>query len=572
MRTSVFNPLIFGLFLCVMLMPGHHVHAQSSLYSLNEDGLPYFFTPAEFAPLQAGTFNVVSRSVSQHPLAAINRNPAAINAFSGNGYFYADVKTLADVDYLVRTNPCPPPELPAICLPYYREDNISRQVQEPFLSTALFFSPFENTPFWAGITYQFLKFSEPYYRTGDIIPYGPGLNAGANTAQLFSEVDYFDKSGHSPALYAGYAFSDALSFGLKVNFNVYNGNGNSVSEHYGRTGTSDLSSHPQTFEHSYWRSGDYRHWDFSAGVNWNLNERITTGLSAGFLTGRFRQSGNEFTVSDFYQEDAHLVDYFYSMDMNSQNRNGFNRDANTYYSTATLNWQLTGRSQLNFTYSGSISQQDFNFGEALFSHRLIESNSLLNDEWYYNYSLTENQQVMEGAGTTNNERHTAGLFFTRDFNYGFSLTTGLQLLVFKENQDYMLDETSNHYYKTIKQTGNAPEESMNNETFHEFSETVTERISLTSGYLPVIVTKSFNRFLTVDLGLQAHRQKLDSKHSIFSNRNEVGSTHFNAYGAVSVNPTHKMSIRFITFTDRRQVAHNGDMDSYRFRVVTEFHF
>lgn len=70
MRTSVFNPLIFGLFLCVMLMPGHHVHAQSSLYSLNEDGLPYFFTPAEFAPLQTGTFNVVSCSVSQRPLAA----------------------------------------------------------------------------------------------------------------------------------------------------------------------------------------------------------------------------------------------------------------------------------------------------------------------------------------------------------------------------------------------------------------------------------------------------------------------------------------------------------------------
>lgn len=570
MRTSVFNPLIFGLFACVLLMPGQNVYAQSTPF-MYEDGLPYFFTPAEFAPLQTGTFNVVSRSVSQHPLAAINRNPAAINTFSGNGYFYADVKTLADADYLVQTNHCPPPGIPAICLPFFNEENISRQVQEPLLSTALFFRPFENAPFWAGFTYQLLKFSEPYYRTQDIIPHGPVLaNAGVNREQLFGEADNFDKSGHSPALFAGYAFSDALSFGLKVNFNVYNGNGNSVSENFGRIGTVD--PYPQAFEYSYWRSADYRHWDFSAGVNWNLNEHIATGFSAGFLTGRFRQAGNEFTVSDLYQEDAQLPDYFYSMDMNSQTRNGFNRDANTYYSTAALSWQLTGRSLLNFTYYGSISQQDFNFGEAHFSHRLIESNSLnYVNQWNYNYSLTDDQLVAEGAGTTKNGRHTAGLFLTREFNYGFSLTTGLQLLVFKENQDIVLDVTTNHYYKRINQTGSAPEEVTDNETLYEHSGTVAERFSLTSGYIPVIVSKSFNHFLTVDLGMQAHRQKLNRKYNA-ADRDELASTHFNAYGAVSVNPSEKMSIRFITFTDRRQVAHNGDMDSFRFRVVTEFHF
>lgn len=65
-------------------------------YMVAEDDQSFFFEPSGFSPLQTGVFEEIAVSLSDHPLSAINRNPARMNQFSGKGYAYLDIKTLPE--------------------------------------------------------------------------------------------------------------------------------------------------------------------------------------------------------------------------------------------------------------------------------------------------------------------------------------------------------------------------------------------------------------------------------------------------------------------------------------------
>lgn len=549
------------------------------LNNVQEDALPYFFSPVEFAPLQTGALSDVARNFSDHPLAGINRNPASINSFESDGYFYADVKTLPSIDQqIIYEWQC------VYC--YYTvlpTNNKPRQIQEPFLTTAIFFKPIEDNSLWLGLSYQFLKFSEPFYQVNyaQNVPFD--VARFAESSSIFQGEDYFDKTGHTPTLYAGYSLTDAIDLGIKVSYNIFSGSGNSISENF--ASLSDIDPYSTIYEQNSWRSTNYKHWDIEGGLNLRLSDRFKGALSLGFLTGNFRQTGNRIWTSDIYNDNPALADDFYSRESDHTLRNGFNRDGNTYYATAEFSWELDSESKLDFVYNVSNRIQDFASGEADMDFTFDETQTLNSEnEELYMSNEVERHSVYESAGELNGWHHNLGTFITKHFGDGYTLTTGLQLQLqlYNENLARNIDILNTGY--NIERVGDAPPVKTVYSTSNEFQSRIESNQSTLQGYLPLMLGKTFNQYLTLELGVLAQRQNTIVKRNLqgdgygiwhyadTNHRVEHATSHYNAFASIAVSPTDNVSFRFLSFTDRRQIAFSQKLQAFRFRFTTEIAF
>lgn len=601
MRATVTSALFF-LFL-LSNAQAQQIFPSDHFYSVPQDNQPFFFQPSQVSPDPVGAFGEVMEQFSDHPLSLINRNPANLSQLDDQVYFFADLKTLPDETietYYHGCNNCF-----TIGSNSFRTVD-TRTVREPFLSAALFMKPYNDSGFRMGFTYQHLSSSEPYYQLRPT-PYTsysmsiPSLHLqiGPHTSStdIPGERDQYGLQGYFPSLYTSYEFSERFSTGLKVSYIYSTVNANRIIEGFGNH--SDTAIPPQSSESSQHRNATYSHWDFSAGIKAVLTNRAAAGISFGYLSGNFDQNGR----SSFHQiyEDYNLNggDYYITNLSDLYGRSGFERNGHTLYATADYDYRRDENFHLSLNYRFSRADQDFYYGATSFFYNDAENYSPNNQDELQLLNI-ENKLTTRDTGSGSSElwQHRFSASFSLNLTENFQLRSGLQINfdLYKESTSDLRQWFASSYYNR-EIDGNTEVDQLRTSDYRQINSMIPAKYQLT-GYLPLILGRSFGRHLNVELGvIGLYRSEIRKMDQIleYENRREVtensevsvsdtqrsftydlrrhdSSTLLNAFGSITFTPDDQLRIKLMTYSDRRKMNPNNSIDAIRFQISAEIGF
>jgi hypothetical protein len=589
----------------IILLLASLVQAQPQIptdrhYPVPVENQSFFFQPSQVSPYQLGVFGDVMGQFSDHPLSEINRNPAYLNRFNERSYVYVDVKTLADETLESYSTGCPFCITPGwIIMPI--EEN--RTLREPFLSTAFFMNPFEDSGWRFGLTYQLMSMSEPFYqlrRFSSSIYYPQlGFYSGLPSPPAYTgERDQYRLQGHFPSFYTGYEFSGRLSAGLKVSYNYYSAAGSQISENFGNI--SGLTIPPQANEFSRQRDVTYSHWDFSAGIQAGLGDQSTLGISLGYLTGAFDQESSEIYNQAYETYDLNGDDDYYTNFNNMNERSGFDRTGQTLYASADYEYKREGFSSFALNYRISRSDQDFDFG-ALSNQRYEFESYSVNSAGEAQLSKTENEYTTRNTGTGSSElwQHRFSASYSRDLTNNFRLRSGFQIHFDIDKESFAdLQRRDNVHYSYNETDGETTQDRIYRSDYRHLNSMMPANYRFT-GYLPVMLGRSFGQHIYAELGVMGfYRSEIRRLDQIvdYDNRYEVieggevvesdatqtrsesdqrrrhSSTMMNAFSSISIMPNDQLRIRLMTYSDRREINRVSSVDAIRFQISAEIGF
>ncbi|MEX0660323.1 MAG: hypothetical protein WEA58_10600 [Balneolaceae bacterium] len=575
-------------------------------YSVPQDNQAFFFQPSNISIYQAGVFGGVMDRFSKHPLSAINRNPAGLNNIDTQNYLYVDVKTVPEENLIIFPSGCvncitqrgiSSPTSLTIAGPR----NVSKRTQEPFLSAAYFVKTHPDSPLRFGMTYQLMSIDNSFYqlRSQPHNPYEIGLyfnNLLSTPSTSFpDDREQHRTLGHFPSFYTAFEFSTRFSAGLKISYNDYSGNGLQITEDFG---TQPDPTQGQTTTISRDREVHYSHWDFSAGVQVSLNESVKTGVSAGFLTGNFDQDGRGTYLQDYLNPDDYSDDFYYSMFGDMFTRERFTRTGNTYYADTDIEFEINDNSQIQVNYRISRSDQEFNFDGSSFMKRDIENSSPDDDEtvlWFFNEQ--ERNILTRGEGDSELWQHNFSTGFRHNLGNGFGFQTGLQINFDVDKESFNdLQQQLSDYYSYRETGGEMTEEQRVVNDIRSLNNMQVSKYRAT-GFLPLIISKSFGPKFYIELGVMGHyrseiyklSQQLEydyfsqqigdeeasSEHqssSIYDQRYVQNETLFNGFSSITFSPDSRLSFILMGFSDRRQINRVRSLDALRLKFSAEIGF
>lgn len=566
-------------------------------YIVQPDEQSFMFESAKVAPLQSGIFSEVMGQFGVHPLSAINRNPANIRNFSSDNYFYFDVRTRPK-KYESGYRAC------SLCSDFYPTyiippvEKRQSNVQEPLISSALFFKPFEESSFKIGLAYQHLNVEETYYSM-----VSPGVTGGgvffrllnaSNADNLLGSPNQMKKYGHFPTFYTGFELSEKLSFGLKAGYANYISNGYQISGDFG--GANPRPNYEDGFypgvKTNNQRSVNYQHWDFSAGLNYNPNDHNSVGLSIGYLNGNFDQSArNQFLYVLVEEEQARSTKGLFEF----TDRQGFLRDGDRLYTDLSYTIDVSNTFTLTGLYQGSWTGQDLNYAgllEAYSMEDVIRTN-------YYDYeTFSDDNTESSGFGETEIWDHSLAFIFSNYFSENFQIRTGVQLELYSRDEVYTNIEDEQRMIESEEvESGSA------REIYREFNLITTTEVEddldQFSMYLPVVLSKSFYETVIIEAGVMAHYRKLRvenigtfsyegkgfeivngnvDQQEPFYRPEPIAETHtfsqtkMNAFGSIIIVPSKQFSLRLMGYSDRRTLGESISVDSFRLQISAEIKF
>jgi hypothetical protein len=280
--------------LCCSISSAQYLYQDQPLGARIEHQ-PFFFVPNYMNPYGVDEFSTAVPGVVDHPLLNLAINPAALTSIGNDPLLYFDYRTNKEIErqyyYIMpmwdisvsrEQNMIVPP------YPYYPY-NPSRLSIEPSFSSAILSKLFpESVPEWSiGVTYELISQSEPFYPLEVYDSYGPQPLAQrtVNDSKSYYGVDFVRNKGHLFAVYSAYRFNDESSVGIRFGGSLYDRNaerGPIISD-YDYTASSSYSLIDDN------RSQDHSLFDVTAGMKWDLTERIVLGATAGYLFGKFTQ-------------------------------------------------------------------------------------------------------------------------------------------------------------------------------------------------------------------------------------------------------------------------------------------
>lgn len=573
-------------------------------YIVPQDKQPFFFQPSQISPDPVGAFGEVMGQFSDHPLSSINRNPANLSQLDERTYFYIDLKTVPEETLYT---------YPPVCLGCFRtfrnyqynsRFKEKRTAQEPFLSAAIFMKPADNSGLRFGLTYQLLSENDPFYQlrpntyvipTAYQFPYSSQYHAPSEN--IPGNRDQYRTQGHFPSFYTGYEFSDRLSAGLKVSYNYYTVNGRQIVEGFGNY--SDTAIPPRSTEFTQHRDVTYSHWDFSAGTRAELSDRMTAGISAGYLTGNFNQYGAGTGHQVYEDYNLNGDDYYETLLINAHQRNGFERNGHTLYASADYEYGANDHSHLKLNYRISRSDQDFNFA----AHNL----NFYDQERYYLYNqdeekfwINETRRTNRYTGTGSSElwQHRLSMSYSRNLIWNIHFRSGFQI-------NYDLDKESiselqqhlNRNYRYEETDGNTTVDREYTRGYRSPNTMKPVNYQFT-GYLPLILGRSFGQQFYAELGVmglyRSEIRKLEQvielyshyesafNANVYSDRSQTTLKYnprrhdsamlFNAFSSISFTPNDRLRIKLMAYSDRRQLNPDRRIDEIRFQFSAEIGF
>lgn len=378
--------------------------------------MDFFFTPNYLNPYGLSNFITTTPGLIDDPLLNLVINPANIYSDSSKkSYIYLDFRN-SQVKEEGSSYFYPQPHLDYRA--EYSYDRIyypsyyiqTRKALEPVFSGAFLTRPTRRS--FLGITYQAIFQNEGYYSVPqDIYRSNIGYDYAGNRTWESSDVPIIDRysgsddmrqTGHFASLFAGVDLSSKLQLGFKINRTLFQRDGTFGSSNYWERTVESYKSFSSDMRE---RNQNYDHWDFTGGLNFQLNEMVKIGFHGGYLMGDATQSMNQGDSSIYQSGQIDIgTEWSFYQKMGSSLQN-WAHDGNTFYGGVDLNFSLDPSKSLHFYYNYSNHDADITMSSGVQDSSYSNYQYQWNTEYYHsewNYALSD---IRDGSGDRRNRTH-----------------------------------------------------------------------------------------------------------------------------------------------------------------------
>ncbi len=371
----------------------------------------FFFTPNYLNPYGIGSFKSTTPGLLKDPLLDFAVNPASLALDSTQAaYLYTDFRSARNVKE--KSTGYSPPWLYAVdramsSVAYYPRlyVNVRREL-EPVFSGAAIVRPLPSlaSDLFIGVTYQMVLQDEKYYEIPQDIyravagyDYNGRQAAGAANMPVvdrYNGEDNMHEAGHFATAFIRFGLPAGLQAGAKVSRVEFT--------RAGSFGSSNLWEYaPYSSGTSLWsnveaRDQGYAHWDAAAGLEYRSSERITVGVTGGYLRGEATQALRN-NDSSFYAYSSTSSTSLYTRSGNTLQE--WRHDGTTTYYGADLKMRLSPAAMLTLFYQYQRAKINIGLGSNVLDTS-SSSNMWMNGETPVNsYSRSYLSDARSGAGT-----------------------------------------------------------------------------------------------------------------------------------------------------------------------------
>jgi hypothetical protein len=216
------------------------------------------------------------------------------------------------------------------------------------------------------------------------------------------------------------------------------------------------------------------------------------------------------------------------------------------------------------------------------------------------YWVSENEQSTLNSGTGSSElwQHRLSASYSRNLSNNFRFRSGLQIN-FELDKESFTDLQQRLYSNyNYREEDDEPTTDQLYSSDYRYLNTMKPANYQFTGYLPLILGRSFGRHIYAELGVMGYYRseirkvnqviEYDNRYEVIENgevedgedqsRNEVehrlhhSSTMMNAFSSLSFLPNDQLRIRFMTYSDRREINRVSSVDAIRFQISAEIGF
>lgn len=423
--------IFFLLFLLPGLLIAQYYGERATEQNFETSEL--YFTSHYLNTFALQNFKNAAAGLMNDPFMNLYINPASLPARDSSALLYMDFRGDRTETPIAESYVMPAVYYTADFIRPYPDPRwitLARKEPEPVVSAGILAYPFggifKNVFF--GATYQFIFRQEKYYEMPYWI-YNSRLmydSFGAK-AELSRDVPVIDRENGSDKMltkgslfsaFAGVRISGNLSLGLSVNGVVHNRKGDYANINNSEYGNTSEYKYSNLFGQA--RNNDYNHLDYSAGLQYSVNDKLTLGANAGILNGKADQ--------DFTKESRYSYVYKTS---------GTGPEWSNSFSDSRQSqlWKQDGKTKhfgvnFNYHYSENIHVSGF-YRYSRSDINLINS-SVIIDTSYYSYKwasvYTGNSgasDVRTGKGSRNYTVNEAMLSVFWQLSRRSNITVGL---------------------------------------------------------------------------------------------------------------------------------------------------
>ena len=293
--------------------------------------------------------------------------------------------------------------------------SVTRAEKEPIFSLGILSYPVSDVSrdIFIGGTYQFIYNEEKYYQ----VPYwiynsnyyydSFGLRAeGTGDIPIedrYSGKDEMNTEGHLFSLFAGYNFSDKLTFGASINGVIHDRDGAYIQtskDEFGQNNNTDWSN-----SNSQTRNQSYNHIDLSGGIKYLVTPKFSLGLKLGLLTGEADQDDNSASNHNYSYNDP-MIDQEWNINFSrASSAQKWNQDGNTKYARLTFERRIDDKKSVRGFYKYSYSDIDISNSSNINDTSYYRSRWVYNNEWRRHNSTSATHDNRTGSGTKNKYVH-----------------------------------------------------------------------------------------------------------------------------------------------------------------------
>ncbi len=430
----------------------------------------FFFNQNYLNPFGLGNFAQTTAGLVDDPFLNLAVNPANWSqCLQKKAHFYMDFRTIhknEQPQYFIQPAFDRAYASPDVLYPAYYVE--TKEELLPIFSAGFLTSPFKilGRQFHLGLTYQAIFQDEDYY----YVPFSIyrshiGYDYAGNRMAESSDIPVIDRyrgedkmhqTGHFLSLYSGLDLTNKITLGIRLNRTLFDRDGS-----YGSKNFWD-SSYYQNYTSVYYnmeeREQSYQHWDFSGGLRFQPTDKISVGVSSGYLWGDVTQTLTGEDSSNYRYGEMNESDNWSYYNKSGSSSEFWDHDGKTYFAGFDFNYKFDQSKKLNFYYKYKQQDVDIYLSAALDDTSYSTYQHVYNENTYYyenEYALLDQRN---GSGTRSVNSHKLMTAFQWKIEHDKKLNLGLHVDV--TNQQTLTEEAvfGRNHYEMLHRTSDDPSE------------------------------------------------------------------------------------------------------------------
>lgn len=423
------------IFLLLFLLPGlltaqyYGERATEQNFETSE----LYFTSHYLNTFALQNFKNAAAGLMNDPFMNLYLNPASLPARDSSALLYMDFRGDRKETPIAESYVMPAVYYTSDFIrPYYdpRWITLARKEPEPVVSAGILTYPLGGAlgNIFIGATCQFIYRQEKYYEMPYWI-YNSRLmydSFGAK-AELSSQVPIIDRQNGSDKMltkgslfsaFAGYRLSRNFSLGFSVNGVVHNRKGDYANVNNSEYGNTSDYKYSNQFEQA--RNNEYHHLDYSAGVQYAVNEKFSLGANIGFLKGKAEQDFSKLSRYSYIYKTSGTGPDLSSSFSDSRQSQLWKHDGKTNHFGVDFNYLYSENILVSGFYR--YSRSDI----SLVNSSIIMDTSYYSSKWTYLYTGNSGaSDVRTGSGNRNYTVNEAMLRVFWQLSRRSNITVGL---------------------------------------------------------------------------------------------------------------------------------------------------